>query len=216
MTSRIRDQEYSPWMIWEDWLRMYDKISCWICSPFQGNGTINKVETPGQPTIARFGGWGGYASKWSFSRCRPKANGSGPLLNASRKWNKISNTKREGMAGAKPRTLLSSAHQIYGKVPAKIYHTLFCKSIDCRKQDSERFTKIWGKITGEKRHVHAPHPGKMYEPKFLFLPCTRKINGCAVCSKFMLSASTGYGLHLETLCNRHSCAISSRKQAQEG
>ena len=60
------------------------------------------------------------------------------------------------MAGAKPRKPPSSAHQIYGEVPAKICHTLFCKIIDCEKQDSEIFTKIWGQFTREKRHVHAP------------------------------------------------------------
>ena len=68
-----------------------------------------------------------------------------PLLNTSKKLN--SKFTREGIAGAKPRTPPSSAHQIYGGVPIKICHNLFCKSIDRGKQESEIFTKIWGKIT---------------------------------------------------------------------
>ena len=120
------------------------------------------------------------------------------------------------MAGAKTITPPYSAHQIYGEFPEKIWHTLFCKSIDCGKQDSEIFTKIWGEITREKRHVHAPHPGKMHEHKFLFLPCTRKRNGCEVCSKFMHSASTGYGLHFEAWRIRHSGDVYIRKQVKEG
>ena len=59
----------------------------------------------------------------------------------------MKNSQGEGMADTKPRTPPSSAPQIYGKVPAKIFHTLFCKGIDRRKQDNKIFAKIWGKIT---------------------------------------------------------------------
>ena len=87
----------------------------------------------------------GYSSNWGFSRQRPKAYKFRPLFNTS----KICNTifTREGMADTKSRTPPSSAHQIYGKVPAKLFNTLFCKSTGRRKQDNERFSKIWGKLT---------------------------------------------------------------------
>ena len=52
-----------------------------------------------------------------FYQYHPKANRYIPLINTSKKWN--SKSTREGMAGAKPRTPPSSAHQIYGKVPEK-------------------------------------------------------------------------------------------------
>ena len=88
---------------------------------------------------------GEICNQMRFFQCRPKANGFRPLLNTNKKGNKKST--REGMSGAKPRTPPSSAHQIYVKVPAKIFHNLFFKSIDCKRKDSERFTKIWGKLT---------------------------------------------------------------------
>ena len=64
--------------------------------------------------------------------------------------------------------------------------------------------------------MHAPHHGKMHEPKLIILPCTGKIIGFTVCIKYMNSDGTGYGIYLESWCSRHSDAISIRKQAQEG
>ena len=64
------------------------------------------------------------------------------------------------MSGTKPITTSSSVHQVYGEVPAKICHTLFFKSVDCRKQESAGFARIWGKFASKKRHVHVPHPEK--------------------------------------------------------
>ena len=72
------------------------------------------------------------------------------------------------MAGTKPRTLPSSARQIYGKVPAKIFHTLFCKSIDRRKQDNEFFTKIWGKLHGKRDMCMHHILEKCRNPNFSF------------------------------------------------
>ena len=80
-----------------------------------------------------------------FYRYLPKANKFRPLFKTSKKGN--ANFTREGVAGTKIRTPTSSDCQIYGKVPAKIFHTLICKGIDRGKQDSDRFTKIWGKLT---------------------------------------------------------------------
>ena len=51
------------------------------------------------------------------------------------------------MADKKYRTPPPSARQIYGKVPEKIFNTLFRKNTGCRKQDNEIFAKIWGKLT---------------------------------------------------------------------
>ena len=96
------------------------------------------------------------------------------------------------MAGVKPRTPTSSAHQIYGEVTAKICYTLFCKRIDI-----EIFTKIWRKITQKERHVYEPHFVKMHEPKFLVLSRTVKIIGCTICSQCMHSYGTGYELSLD-------------------
>ena len=87
----------------------------------------------------------GYASKWGFSRKRPKANKFRPLLNTSKKGN--TTFTREGMVDTKLRTPPSSARQIYGKFPEKIFHTLFCKGIGRGKQDNKIFAKIWGKLT---------------------------------------------------------------------
>ena len=53
------------------------------------------------------------------------------------------------MADKKSRTPPSSARQIYGKVPAKIFNTLFRKNTGCRKQDNERFAKIWETLHGK-------------------------------------------------------------------
>ena len=88
---------------------------------------------------------GGYASKLDFSRQRPKANKFRLLFNTSKTGD--SKFTREEMADTKPRTLPSSALPIYGKVPAKIFHTLFCKGIGRKKQDNGIFAKIWGKLT---------------------------------------------------------------------
>ena len=88
-----------------------------------------------------------YASKWGFSRQRPNANDFRPLLKTSKKGN--TKFTREGMAGAKPRTPPSSAHQIYGKVPAKIFHTLFCKGID-RGKKTKDLPKYGGNLHGKR------------------------------------------------------------------
>ena len=87
---------------------------------------------------------GGYAIKWGFSVKRPRADKFRPLFNTSKKGN--AKFTREGMEDTKSRTPPSSAPQIYGKVPAKIFHTLFLKGIGRRKQDNERFSRIWGKL----------------------------------------------------------------------
>ena len=66
-----------------------------------------------------------------------------------------------GMADKKYRTPPSSAGQIYGKVPAKVFNNLFRKSTGRRKQDNKRFDQIWGKLTWQEGHVHASNFGKM-------------------------------------------------------
>ena len=86
-----------------------------------------------------------YENKWGFSRQRPKANKFRPLFNTSKKWN--AKFTREGMSDIKPRTPPSSDRQIYGKVPAKIFPTLFRKGIGSGKQDKQIFAKIWVKLT---------------------------------------------------------------------
>ena len=68
-----------------------------------------------------------------------------PLFNTSKKGN--AKYTREGMVDTKTITPPSRAHQIYAKVPAKIFQTLFCKGIDRGKYEKEIFTKIWGEIT---------------------------------------------------------------------
>ena len=153
---------------------------------------------------------GKYASKWGFFRYRPKANKFRPLFKTSKKGN--ANFTREGVAGAKLRTPPSSDRQIYGKVPAKIFHTLFLKSIGLGKQDNKIFTKIWGKIIRKEVNVHAPHFEKMQKTKLLVLSCKGKIIGCTICIQCMHSYCTGYGLHVEACCSRHSDASSSRNQ----
>ena len=81
------------------------------------------------------------------------------------------------MANTKSRTQPSSDSKIYGKVPAKIFKTLFRKSTGIRKQNNKIFAKIWGKLTCQEGHVHASHFGKMQKPKLLVLSCTGKIIG---------------------------------------
>ena len=48
------------------------------------------------------------------------------------------------MADTKSITPPSSSRQIYGKIPAKILHTLFCKGTGRRKQDNKIFSKNMG------------------------------------------------------------------------
>ena len=68
------------------------------------------------------------------------------------------------MLGYKHRKPPYNVHQVYGKVPAKLFHTLTCKMVYWWKQDSAGFAKTWWQSAMKKRHVHAPHPGKMHEP----------------------------------------------------
>ena len=91
---------------------------------------------PGQYSV------GEYARKWGFSRQRPNANKFIPLFNTSKKRN--AKLTREGMADTKPRTPPSSARQIYGKVPAKIFHTLFWKVIDSQETRQQKICKNMG------------------------------------------------------------------------
>ena len=151
--------------------------------------------------------------KLGFSRQHPNSYKFSPLFNTCKKGNKT--FTRERMSDIKSRILPSSACQIYGKVPAKIFNTLFRKSTGSRKQNNEIFTKIWGKLTWKEVHVHVSHFGKMQKPKFLVLSCTGKIVGFKIFSQCMHSDCTGYGLLLEAWCSRHSDASSSRKQAQD-
>ena len=120
------------------------------------------------------------------------------------------------MVDTKSRTPPYSARQIYGKVPAKIFNTLFLKSTGRRKQNNKIFAKIWGKLTWQEGHVHASHFGKMMKPKLLVLSCKGKIIGFTICSQCMHSDCTGYVLHLEAWRSRQSNASSSRKEAQYG
>ena len=68
-----------------------------------------------------------------------------PLFNTSKKGH--THFTRERMVDKKSRTPPYSARKIYGKVPAKIFHTLFRKVTGRWKQDNKIFAKIWGKIT---------------------------------------------------------------------
>ena len=97
----------------------------------------------GNPTGKESGGK--YASNCFLSSKIPKAYKFRPLFKKSKK----ENTKftREFMEDKKPRTPPFIARQVYGKVPAKIFNTLFLKITGRRKQDKERFSKIWGKLT---------------------------------------------------------------------
>ena len=115
-----------------------------VIMPRQWNNQEN-VNTWGTHQGKIQGGGGGYARKWGFSRQRPKAKTFRPLFNTGKKGN--TKFTREVVSGAKPRTPPSSARQIYDKVPAKIFHTLFRKVIVRRKQDNDIFVKIWGKLT---------------------------------------------------------------------
>ena len=83
---------------------------------------------------------GEYASQWVLLRHHSKDIQFRPLLKTSKKGN--AKSTMEGMAYEKPRTTPSGACQIYGRVPAKIFHTLFRKRIGRGKQDNERFSKI--------------------------------------------------------------------------
>ena len=74
---------------------------------------------------------GEYASKWGLFRQRPKAYKSRPLFSTGNKGNKKFTI--EGMTDTRSRTPPSSARQIYGKVPAKIFNTLFRKNNGRRK-----------------------------------------------------------------------------------
>ena len=152
---------------------------------------------------------GEYERKWGLFRKRPNAYKFRLLFNTGKKGN--TQFTREEMADTKPRTSPSSARQIYGKVPAKIFNTLFCKSTGRRKQNNERFAKIWEKLTWQEGHVHASHFGKMQKPKLIVLSCTGKIIGFTICSQCMHSDCTRHGLYLEAWGSRHSNASSSRK-----
>ena len=63
-----------------------------------------------------------------------------PYLKKSKKGN--TQFTRGVMVDTKPITPPSSARQIYGKVTAKTFHTLFRKGTGIRKQDYKRFSKI--------------------------------------------------------------------------
>ena len=91
---------------------------------------------------------GVYARKWGLFRQHPKAYKCIPSFNTGKKLNK--KITGEGMADTKSRTPPFSACQIYGKVPAKIFNTLFRKSTGRRKQDNKIFSKIWGKLHGKR------------------------------------------------------------------
>ena len=164
---------------------------------------------PGQESGGR-----GYASKWGLFRQRQKAYKFIPLCNTGKKGH-IKFTS-EGMADTKSRTPPFSARQIYGKVLAKIFNTLFRKSTGRRKQNNKRFAKIWRKLTWQEGHVHASHCFKMRKPKLLVLSCTGKRIGFTICSQCMHSDCTRYRFHLEAWRSRHSNASSSRKQLQYG
>ena len=98
---------------------------------------------------------GGYARKWGLFRQHLKAYKFIPLFDTGKKGN--TQFTREAMADKKSRTPPSSARQIYGKVPAKVFNTLFHKITGRSKQNNKIFAKIWGKLTWQERHVHASH-----------------------------------------------------------
>ena len=91
-------------------------------------------------------GGGGYASKWIFFGCRPKSNGSRPLLNTGKKGNKRSKPTREGTSGKKYRTPPSSAHQIYGKVPEKYATHYFVKLLIAGNKTMRDLPKYGGNL----------------------------------------------------------------------
>ena len=72
------------------------------------------------------------------------------------------------MVDTKSRTPPSSACKIYGKVPPKIFNTLFRKSTGRRKQNNEIFVKRWGKLTWQEGHVNVSHFGKRRNPNCSF------------------------------------------------
>ena len=108
---------------------------------------------------------GGYARKWGLFRQRPKSCKFIPLLNTDKKGN--TKFTREGIADTKSRTPPSSAHQIYGEVPAKIFNTLFGKIAGCKKQNNERFAKIWGELRGNRDMCMHHILEKCRNPNFL-------------------------------------------------
>ena len=120
------------------------------------------------------------------------------------------------MAGAKPRTLPSSARQIYGKVPEKYFAPYFAKVLITGNKTTKYLPKYGGNLH-RKRDMCMHHIlEKCRNPNFLFLLCTGKRIGCKICSQFMHSDFTGYGLNLEAWWSRHSDASFSRNQAQDG
>ena len=156
---------------------------------------------------------GKYASK--FFWCCPNFNRFIPLLDTSKKRNKRSKFTREGMEGTKPITLTYSAHQIYGKVPAKICHQLIEQNYwfqETRQWDIYQNMGATYTVWRSMHHILE----KIHEPKLFGLRCTGKIIGFTVCRKCINSDGTWYGLHLEAWCSRHSYTSSIRKQAQEG
>ena len=54
------------------------------------------------------------------------------------------------MAGAKPRTPPSIARQIYGKVPAKIFHTLFRKLLVAGNKTTKDLPKYGGNLHSKR------------------------------------------------------------------
>ena len=129
---------------------MYNKILDSVAMPRQWNNQENvNTWVTHHGNIQR-----GNIQANGIFRDLPKSNEYRPLFKTRKKGD--SEFTRGGMAGAKPITPPSSAHQIHGKVTAKILHTVFCKIINRRKQDSEIFKKYWGHLHG-KRYMCMNH-----------------------------------------------------------
>ena len=101
----------------------------------------------GNPPWQDSGGGGG-ASKWGFSRKRPKANNFIPLFNTSKRGD--AKFTREGTTDTKPRTPSSSARQIYGKVPEKNSTPHFAKVLIAVNKTTKDMTKYGGNLHGKR------------------------------------------------------------------
>ena len=126
----------------------------------------------------------------------------------------IQNLQEKGWQTQNPEHRHQALVKFMAKLLQKYPTPYFEKLLIRRKQDNKIFSKIWGKLTRQEGHVHVSHFGRMQKPKLLVILCTGKIFGCTICSQCMHSDCTGYGLHLEAWCSRHSYARSSRKQLQ--
>ena len=129
MISKINYQEYYPQLIWEVWLGMCGAISCWIMSPCQGNGIINIMGTTIKPTTAR--GKGILVKTMGNFTVPFQWQGVQTLINSHQEIQMDHRNHNGGDFRWQDQNIAIQFHQVYGKVTAGIYHTLFWKGVNC-------------------------------------------------------------------------------------